>query len=351
MVVVPVEIFKEDDGPYLNWIAANSDGFVLNIQRGFNPSDARVHRAVCWTISRPGQRPGALVGPYVKVCASDLEELDRWVAGRGLRPIRRCGTCHPPVAPGRAKTSPRPNIERQPRPGPREGGEWLLTRSAPSAAGPGQIRAEVDEVLREASEQLAPIILGLFMMNGQDWLDQLNAIREKSGVRPVRTGSGVFQDRRVLFGVVGHQWLMIDQGFVRDPGGPARKLLWIASRRTTSSSTEVTSRRLVRRSGSFVRRYVRSRFNRRWSCAAARPIADRPRMYWTAGVLALHGWDASPTRVTTGVASPGKVSQRRQLDRRVSDVGTSKDGMSSLGRSAMVGLAGGGRSSVSNDVG
>jgi hypothetical protein len=46
----------------------------------------------------------------------------------------------------------------------------------------------------------------------------------------VKSGSGVFRDRRVLFGFVGHQWLMIEHGFERDPGGPARKLSWIANR-------------------------------------------------------------------------------------------------------------------------
>jgi hypothetical protein len=115
MGAVPLELFRDDDRAYLNWIAANSDGFVLNIERGrvqgaLSPGEARVHLAVCWTISRPDQR---YTDQWVKLCATDLEELDRWAVGRGWGPIRRCGTCHPPAAPGKAGASPRQTVRPQ----------------------------------------------------------------------------------------------------------------------------------------------------------------------------------------------------------------------------------------------
>jgi hypothetical protein len=48
---VNIVIFRDDDRGYLAWVAANPRGFVMNIHRSLNPSDARVHRARCWTIA------------------------------------------------------------------------------------------------------------------------------------------------------------------------------------------------------------------------------------------------------------------------------------------------------------
>jgi hypothetical protein len=44
-----VELFSDDDRGYAAWLTANAAGYVLNIQRSMNPSDARVHEAACRT--------------------------------------------------------------------------------------------------------------------------------------------------------------------------------------------------------------------------------------------------------------------------------------------------------------
>jgi hypothetical protein len=46
---VSVELFRDDDQGYAAWLTANSPGYVLNIRRTVNPSDARMHHADCRT--------------------------------------------------------------------------------------------------------------------------------------------------------------------------------------------------------------------------------------------------------------------------------------------------------------
>ncbi|OBJ10904.1 hypothetical protein A5625_10585 [Mycobacterium sp. 1465703.0] len=47
--------FRDDDAGYLAWLAAHRDGYVINIARNHNATQARVHRASCRTIR--GQNP------------------------------------------------------------------------------------------------------------------------------------------------------------------------------------------------------------------------------------------------------------------------------------------------------
>lgn len=87
--------FRDDDSGYLAWLATHPDGYVINIARGQNATQARVHHAGCRTISGQNPRGGAWTGPYVKVCAEHLAELEQWAIVQVGEPIPRCGTCHP----------------------------------------------------------------------------------------------------------------------------------------------------------------------------------------------------------------------------------------------------------------
>lgn len=89
-----VQEFRDDDRGYRGWIVANSAGYVLNIQRSLNPSDAKLHRASCWTID-PRRRQTTMTESYVKLCSLDLAALDRWATERSWAAISRCGTCLP----------------------------------------------------------------------------------------------------------------------------------------------------------------------------------------------------------------------------------------------------------------
>lgn len=87
--------FRDDDAGYLAWLATHPDGYVINIARGHNATQARVHDAGCRTISGQNPRGGAWTGPYVKVCAEHLAELEQWAIDQVGEPIPRCGSCHP----------------------------------------------------------------------------------------------------------------------------------------------------------------------------------------------------------------------------------------------------------------
>jgi hypothetical protein len=89
-----VEEFRDDDDGYRGWVAANPGGYVINIQRSLNPSDARMHRADCHTANGDPSR-GNSTGPYIKVCAVDLLELDTWAIANVGTTIIRCGICQP----------------------------------------------------------------------------------------------------------------------------------------------------------------------------------------------------------------------------------------------------------------
>jgi hypothetical protein len=93
-----VEIFRDDDDGYLAWVGSRPTGFVVNIQRSGNPSDARLHRTTCRTVSGVNPRRGPWTGAYVKACSADLASLDAWALEHVGSPITRCGTCQPPQA-------------------------------------------------------------------------------------------------------------------------------------------------------------------------------------------------------------------------------------------------------------
>jgi hypothetical protein len=87
--------FRDDDAGYLAWLAAHPNGYVINIARSHSATEARVHHAGCRTISGENPREGAWTGPYVKVCAEHLAELEQWAINQVGEPIPPCGTCHP----------------------------------------------------------------------------------------------------------------------------------------------------------------------------------------------------------------------------------------------------------------
>ena len=96
--IASLEMFRDDDGGYLAWVAAHPSGYVVNIQRSGNPSDARLHYATCRTVNGENPRRGPWTAAYIKACSGDLGVLDAWALARFGTAITRCGTCHPPPA-------------------------------------------------------------------------------------------------------------------------------------------------------------------------------------------------------------------------------------------------------------
>jgi hypothetical protein len=92
---VSVELFRDNDDGYAAWLAGSVQGYVVNIQRTMNPSDARVHRANCPTITGTPPRGRTWTGTYVKACSASLPELDAWTLAHARSAVTRCGTCQP----------------------------------------------------------------------------------------------------------------------------------------------------------------------------------------------------------------------------------------------------------------
>lgn len=87
------EFRNGDDDGYAGWLAAHSDGYVINIQRTYNPRDARLHTAACRTITRAPARGRTFTGDWIKVCAQSAAELDEWALNNLGAVVQRCPTC------------------------------------------------------------------------------------------------------------------------------------------------------------------------------------------------------------------------------------------------------------------
>lgn len=112
-----IEEFRDDDRGYLSWLTANPAGYVINIQRSLNPSDARLHRTDCCRVSGDPPRGRTWTASYVKLCSVDLHKLDAWATEHTGSPITRCGTCQPPAPggcyPKSSSGEPGPPVQRQ----------------------------------------------------------------------------------------------------------------------------------------------------------------------------------------------------------------------------------------------
>ena len=91
-----IDLYVDDDDGYRDWLHRNPRGYVINIQRSMNPSDARLHDAECRDLIAQLGRDVQLAGSYVKVCGETRAEVDHWAADNVGEPIQLCGHCHDP---------------------------------------------------------------------------------------------------------------------------------------------------------------------------------------------------------------------------------------------------------------
>lgn len=93
--------FLYNEAGYIAWLGAHPSGFVLHTERVRNPYYMILHRADCPLIcaystrTRPG---GFTERDFIKICASDVDDLRAWVKAHG-RPdgsfSSECATCRP----------------------------------------------------------------------------------------------------------------------------------------------------------------------------------------------------------------------------------------------------------------
>lgn len=89
---MPVLEFRDDD-EYREWLRRNPDGFVINIRRSGNPTDARLHHADCSALLAQINRDVRLADQYIKICGKTIDELHEWTYHHVRQEIRPCGTC------------------------------------------------------------------------------------------------------------------------------------------------------------------------------------------------------------------------------------------------------------------
>lgn len=90
-------VFEDNESGYHTWLAENPDGFVLNTERPPTPKYMILHTAQCKTISEasPHVRPDPFTsGDYLKVCASNPDDLKPWMKSHGATEFTNlCSKC------------------------------------------------------------------------------------------------------------------------------------------------------------------------------------------------------------------------------------------------------------------
>lgn len=96
MVMADVMRFLDDDLAYLNWLASNPTGWVVNSNRTASSGYLVLHRSTCYTITgTPARGSTWTEGDFAKTCSTDQGALRHWCqANTGAQP-HPCGSCHP----------------------------------------------------------------------------------------------------------------------------------------------------------------------------------------------------------------------------------------------------------------
>lgn len=88
-----VTTFVDDDDGYLRWIALNRRGFVVNTPRSPSASYLMLHSAGCKTVNGVPARGENWTLDYIKVCAVERFELDRWARDEVGGALTECQFC------------------------------------------------------------------------------------------------------------------------------------------------------------------------------------------------------------------------------------------------------------------
>lgn len=87
-----VTTFVDDDPGYVRWLALNGRGYVVNAFKG--PSvPLMLHLAACQTIRGTPTRGTNWTAEYIKICASEREELIRWAREELGADLPECQKC------------------------------------------------------------------------------------------------------------------------------------------------------------------------------------------------------------------------------------------------------------------
>ena len=90
--------FDGNDAGYLDWVARNRDGYVVNVRRKLTPDYVVLHRAMCRSISSRREAGAYTERGYRKLCGptmADVVEAPTWCGRRRGSFTGRCSRCKP----------------------------------------------------------------------------------------------------------------------------------------------------------------------------------------------------------------------------------------------------------------
>jgi hypothetical protein len=88
--------FDHDDAAYLAWLAAHTQGFIVNAFRNLRPDYLMLHRATCGTISgTPARGVTWTSGAFIKACAEMRQDIEHWAQRSTNGTLHPCGLCRP----------------------------------------------------------------------------------------------------------------------------------------------------------------------------------------------------------------------------------------------------------------
>lgn len=90
--------FDGDDAGYLDWVARNRNGYVVNVRRRLTSDYVVLHRATCGSISALHEVGAYTERGYLKLCGptmADIVEAPTWCGRRRGCFTKRCSLCEP----------------------------------------------------------------------------------------------------------------------------------------------------------------------------------------------------------------------------------------------------------------
>ena len=84
--------FEDDDAGYLRWLQRHPNGYVLNYKRPPDPTNLKVHHAVCVHINGTPHRGDYWTVLYGKFCSDSRREVETQARRLGGEPLL-CETC------------------------------------------------------------------------------------------------------------------------------------------------------------------------------------------------------------------------------------------------------------------
>ena len=90
-----IQVFDNDDAGYLEWLAANGGGYVLNTTNPATREYLMLHRATCRHVTGSPSNGRQWTVQYLKVVADAAHPIESWCVARLDGRPTWCAHCKP----------------------------------------------------------------------------------------------------------------------------------------------------------------------------------------------------------------------------------------------------------------